>query len=100
MTGDKGSFINIANGIKSNVEISDVTIQDAFKNGNGSVIDNNSADAVITLDNTIIKIIHQQVMAVLYIMMAEKLLSLIVHSQITKLRMRAEQYSMLLVKYL
>ena len=55
LTGDKGSFINIANGIKSNVEISDVTIQDAFKNGNGSVIDNNSADAVITLDNTIIK---------------------------------------------
>lgn len=55
LTGDRGSFINIASGVESNIEISDVTIQDAYKNGNGAVIDNNSADAVITLNNTIIK---------------------------------------------
>lgn len=55
LTGDNGSFFNIAAGDKVNFEISDVTIQDAFKNGTGAVIDNHSTDALITLDNTVIK---------------------------------------------
>lgn len=55
LTGDKGSLFNIADNVKTNLELSDLTIQDAYKNGNGSVIENNSKDAVITLDNTIIK---------------------------------------------
>lgn len=55
LTGDNGSLFNIADSVKANLEFSDLTIQDAYKNGNGSVIENNSKDAVITLDNTIIK---------------------------------------------
>ena len=55
LTGDKGSLFNIADNVKTNLELSDLTIQDAYKSGNGSVIENNSKDAVITLDNTIIK---------------------------------------------
>lgn len=70
VTYENGSFFNIADGVKTELNISNVTIQDAYKDGtnystdpdgsgstsaNGSVIENNSTSAVITLDNSIIQ---------------------------------------------
>lgn len=54
-TGAYGSFFNIASDVTTNLSIEDVTIQDAQKTGNGSVVENNSATSTITIDNTVIK---------------------------------------------
>ena len=54
-TGDNGSFFNIASGTDIKLDIKDLTIQEAYKNGNGSVVENNSEKAVITIDNVGIK---------------------------------------------
>lgn len=57
-TGEKGSFFNITNGNNTNLNISNLTIQDADKNGNGSVIFNDSVNSVSTIINTNIKNNH------------------------------------------
>lgn len=54
-TGEKGYFFNIAEGVDIDLNIKNVTIQDAEKTGNGSVIENNSSDANITITDSIIK---------------------------------------------
>lgn len=56
--GEKGSFFNITNGNNTNLNISNLTIQDADKNGNGSVIFNDSVNSVSTIINTNIKNNH------------------------------------------
>lgn len=61
-----GSFFNIATGVDTELNIKDLTIQNAYKNGsnvsengsksaNGAVIENNSASAEITVDNVILQ---------------------------------------------
>lgn len=61
-----GSFFNIATGVDTELNIKDLTIQNAYKNGsnvsengsksaNGAVIENNSALAEITVDNVILQ---------------------------------------------
>ncbi len=50
-TGNRGSFFNIAAGEDVKLDIKNLTIQDAQKTGNGSVVENNSEKAVITLNN-------------------------------------------------
>ena len=63
---ENGSFFNIASGVDVELNIKDLTIQDAYKdrtnvseNGstsaNGAVIENNSASAKITVDNVILQ---------------------------------------------
>lgn len=52
---DKGSFFNIASDKTTNLHIEDLTIQDAAKTGNGSVVENNSETSVITIHNSVIK---------------------------------------------
>lgn len=54
-TGVKGSLFNIAQDTKVDLTISNVTIQDTEKSGNGSVVENNSADSKITISDAIIK---------------------------------------------
>ncbi len=54
-TGDYGSFFNIADDVNVKLDIKDLTIQDAQKTGNGSVVENNSQQAIVTLDNVGIK---------------------------------------------
>ena len=54
-TGTKGSLFNIANGVQTNLDIRNLTIQEAQKTGNGSVVENNSGTSVVTLNNTIIQ---------------------------------------------
>ena len=49
-TGDRGSFFNIASGEDVKLDIRNVTIQDAQKSGNGSVVENNSEKAIVTLN--------------------------------------------------
>lgn len=60
----KGSFFNIATGVDTELNIKDLTIQDAYKNGsnvsedgsksaNGAVIENNSTLAEVNVDNVI-----------------------------------------------
>lgn len=51
-TGEKGYFFNIAEGVDIDLSIKNVTIQDAQKTGNGSVVENNSANATITISET------------------------------------------------
>lgn len=51
----KGSFFNIASGTTTNLEISDLTIQDAQKTGNGSVLENNDANSTVVMDNVAIQ---------------------------------------------
>ena len=62
----KGSFFNIATGVDTELNIKDLTIQDAYKNGsnvsedgsksaNGAVIENNSTLAEVNVDNVILK---------------------------------------------
>lgn len=52
---DKGSFFNIASDKTTNLYIEDLTIQDAAKTGNGSVVENNSETSTITILNSVIK---------------------------------------------
>lgn len=54
LTGDYGSFFNISSDKTTNLYIEDLTVQDAQKTGNGSVVENNSSTSTITLDNTVI----------------------------------------------
>ena len=54
----KAVFFNITNGNNTNLNISNLTIQDADKNGNGSVIFNDSVNSVSTIINTNIKNNH------------------------------------------
>lgn len=60
----KGSFFNIATGVDTELNIKDLTIQDAYKDGsnvsedgsksaNGAVIENNSTLAEVNVDNVI-----------------------------------------------
>lgn len=60
----KGSFFNIATGVDTELNIKDLTIQNAYKNGsnvsedgsksaNGAVIENNSTLAEVNVDNVI-----------------------------------------------
>lgn len=62
----KGSFFNIATGVDTELNIKDLTIQDAYKNGsnvsedgstsaNGAVIENNNTLAEVNVDNVILK---------------------------------------------
>ena len=51
-TGENGYFFNIAEGVDIDLSIKNVTIQDAQKTGNGSVVENNSANATITISET------------------------------------------------
>ena len=63
---ENGSFFNIASGVDVELNIKDLTIQDAYKDSknvsedgstsaNGAVIENNSALAEITVDNVILQ---------------------------------------------
>lgn len=54
-TDQKGSFFNITNNVDTKLTINNVTIQDAHKVGNGSVIFNDSVNSVSTVTNAIIK---------------------------------------------
>ena len=54
-TDQKGSFFNMTNTVDTKLTINNVTIQDAYKDGNGSVIHNDSENSVTTIVNTIIK---------------------------------------------
>lgn len=54
-TDQKGSFFNITNDVDTKLTINNVTIQDAHKVGNGSVIFNDSVNSVSTVTNAIIK---------------------------------------------
>lgn len=69
ITGDKvnysnGSFFNIASGVDTELNIKNLTVENAYKDGtnvsedgstskNGAVIENNSSSAQITVDNVI-----------------------------------------------
>jgi len=55
LTGQKGSLFNIANGTDSLLDITNITIQDASKTGNGSVVENNSSSANVIITNSKIK---------------------------------------------
>lgn len=54
-TDQKGSFFHITNDVDTKLTINNVTIQDAHKVGNGSVIFNDSVNSVSTVTNAIIK---------------------------------------------
>ena len=53
-TGNNGSFFNITGDKDINFTLKDLTVKDAVKNGNGSVISNTNQNAIIKVENTII----------------------------------------------
>ncbi len=54
-TGDRGSFFDIRDGKDVDLTIQDVTIANAHKDGNGSVVSNDSADGKVSINNAIIQ---------------------------------------------
>lgn len=52
---EKGSLFNIASNITTELHVNNLTIQDTYKNGNGSVLENNSTTSSATFENVIIK---------------------------------------------
>ena len=54
-TDEKGSFFNITNNVDTKLNIDNVTIQDAYKDGNGSVIYNDSENSFTIINDSVIK---------------------------------------------
>ena len=54
-SGKKGSFFNIVGDEKTDFTLNDVTVKDAEKIGNGSVVSNTNKNATINITNAIIK---------------------------------------------
>ena len=54
-TDERGSFFNIAENVDTKLTIDNVTIQDAYKDGNGSVVSNESKISITTISNSIIQ---------------------------------------------
>ncbi len=55
LTGENGSFFQIGADKSTQLTIDNVIIQDAAKDGNGSVVSNDSQTALVTIKNAIIK---------------------------------------------